>query len=279
MNDQMDHAANSTFVETERRDEIIRSATDGGLPATLTRFGSGGWTTYRTRFLSCDADERNIWIVQPKQECQNESLALLAGEQIGISFRLRRAKCSFSSVVIGSVAARRGDGADAYRAVIQWPENLQEMQRRVYRRVSPPPGRRIDVRYWPAKISPSATGPKEALIGPSDCGVLSGRLLDLSAGGLRVAIAEPAGELATGARVICEFSPRSGEPALRLETLLQHIELAVGGRRSIGFQFVGLDTSTEGQCRLAQLASIVTAFRRSHGSASRPHLSSGARSR
>lgn len=277
MNHQMEHGENHTFVESRRRDEIIRNATDGGLPATLTRFGSDGWISYRTCFLSCDAAEGNIWIVQPTQECPDEALTLRAGEQIGMSFRYRRAKCSFSSVVIGVVAVRGAAAADGYRAVIQWPENLQEMQRRVYRRVSPPAGRRIDVRYWQAERSSTALGPKDTLARPSDRSVLSGRLLDLSAGGLRVAIAaETRGELAKGSLVICEFSPQSGEPALRLETRLQHIEPAIGGRRSIGFQFVGLDTSTEGQYRLARLASIVTAFRRSSRSTSRSRLPAGA---
>lgn len=284
MNHQMIDTENQTFVESQRRDEVIRSATQHRLPATMTRFGSGGWTSYRTRFLSCDARERNIWIVQPMRECQTEALTLRAGEQIGVSFRHRRSKCSFSSVVIGTVAARCGSGVNAYKAVIQWPENLQEMQRRVYRRVSPPTGQRIDVSYWLAEIPPAsdngeAINPSRALARPDDSNVHIGRLLDLSAGGLRVASDEPLGEFVPGARVICEFSLRSGDAPLRLETRLQHIEPASNGRRSIGFQFVGLDTSAEGQCRLAQLASIVTAFRRAHGTELRPSLSAGVRSR
>ena len=106
---------------------------------------------------------------------------------------------------------------DGYKAVIQWPQNLQEMQRRVYRRVSPPAGRQINVRYWPAENSSTAGDARDALVCPSDCSALCGKLLDLSAGGLRVAVAETGGELAKGSPFICEFSPNSGEPVLTLE--------------------------------------------------------------
>jgi len=290
MSKQVTAAENPTFVEPERRDEIIRSATSGGLPATLTRFGGGGWTTCPARFLSCDTQERHIWIEQSAQEYRCHPPPFRAGEPLGVSFRHHRTKCTFSSVVVGAVASHSQSGADAFKAVIHWPEHLQEMQRRVYRRVNPPPGRRIDVRYWlagrsgPLADARGTDGPAagieliEELTQPTSGRVLAGRLLDLSAGGLRVSISELWIEWARGARVICEFTPLPGAPAIRLEARLQHIEPAINGQRSIGFQFVGLDTSMAGQRLLAHLASIVTAFQRVSRRPSRPHLPAGARS-
>jgi len=114
---------------------------------------------------------------------------------------------------------------------------------------------------------------------PAPDQVLTGRMLDLSAGGIRVSIPDPSIEWTIGARVICEFQHRPEESPIRLETRLQHIEAAANGHRSIGFQFVGLDTSLEGQRRLAHLASIVTSFQRLSRHRTRPHLPVGPRSR
>ena len=58
------------------------------------------------------------------------------------------------------------------------------------------------------------------------------------------------------------FAPRPGKPALILDSILRHREVVEKGRASLGFQFVGLETSTEGLRTLDRLARLVSHFQR-----------------
>ena len=60
------------------------------------------------------------------------------------------------------------------------------------------------------------------------------------------------------------FTPRHGKPALILDTILRHREVVENGRASLGLQFVGLETCTEGLRTLDRLARLVSHFQRSH---------------
>ncbi|NOT01305.1 MAG: flagellar brake protein [Phycisphaerales bacterium] len=260
------------WVDHARRDEIIRDAAVRHTDVQLTRYGGSGWKTYVSRFVGANKDGTVVWIDAPMNDAAGGSPTLRVGEQVGISFRRGRCKCLFTTTVTdadglqpqdGSAAVPGGtdgaDGRDAEAVAIRWPENLQEMQRRVYQRVTPPHGHVVNVTVYPHCLT---DGPVQAAGVVPRGGVLSeGRLANLSAGGLCTSATEKP-PFRDGDLVIIRFSPRPGGEPLQLDSRVRHVMAAPGNRWSVGFQFVGLETTTTGQCRLAELATIVSAFRR-----------------
>lgn len=246
------------WVDAGRRDDIVRNAVARRFDVQLTRYGGSGWTTYASRFVSASDDCSVLWIDPPRHDARDEDSPLRVGEQVGISFRRGRCKCLFTTTVLEANPAPESGRPVA--VAIRWPESLQEMQRRVYQRVTPPPNYVVTVTVFRHCLT---DGPAQAAGVVPRGGVLSeGRLANLSAGGLCFSTSDkPA--LREGDLVIIRFSPRPGGEPLQMDGRVRHAIPAPGNRWSVGLQFVGLETTTTGQCRLAELATIVSAFRRS----------------
>ena len=68
------------------------------------------------------------------------------------------------------------------------------------------------------------------------------------------------------------LGPQRGE--LTVDGTFRHRELAPDGAWSLGFQFVGLETSPEGQELLVRIARIVTDFQRAAARRRQPRLRS-----
>lgn len=271
-----DKTVSDLYVQRQRRDELLFGAGRRRLPVVLTRYGGDGWMSYKSRFVACRPDQGNIYIEQPSGEPTDKRPILRVGEQIGISFRRGRTKCLFNTVVTESSPTRNAQEMNRNAVALRWPENLQEMQRRLYERVGPPPGGPIEVSFQPydvnadessqldlRRINPVVPEPPDS----SAAGVRQGVLENLSAGGLSVLVGHSSG-LHAGDMLSCAFSLQAGGEPLQFAARLRHVRRAHDGRWSLGFQFVGLETSNAGQCRLAQLANIVSGFRRSRPTSS-----------
>jgi len=149
------------------------------------------------------------------------------------------------------VRARRGDNEDA--VVLRWPSQVQQLQRRVFERSTPPPGTIIAVRFWRAQPADQRASDERD--------VRYGQLEDLSAGGMRIKLARPA-DIEAGALYCCTFSPKQGKPPFFVDAVLRHREAAEQNRASLGFQFVGLEATADGRRTLDRLARLVSYFQR-----------------
>jgi hypothetical protein len=233
-----------------RRDEIIADAARRRTPVVLTRHDDGGgWKTYKSRFLGCSERARHLYIEQPGGWGEGPGPTPERGELLGVAFRRGHKKCLFNAMVRSCPGDGPGGAPHSQGFAIGWPDELQELQRRVYQRACPPPDRSIKARFW---ADPPATGPERARVGI---------LQDLSAGGMRVRCADDAG-LEMGDNVKIAFALRSREPRFVLDALYRHCEPNSDGTCSLGFQFLGLETSREGHETLARLARTVTTFQR-----------------
>ena len=258
------------YVDDRRRDEILRRAGDRCALAVVTRYGCNGWVSFPSRFAESHVEDGVIRLDVASEESRMPAQALRVGDQVGVSFRRGRTKCLFTSVV--TAGAEHGCGAPAglARITLRWPANLQQMQRRLYERVRPPLDGAIEIVLWSPEPGASGTPcterpwSKSADPGPPP-GARRGRVLNLSAGGIAV-VTERGEEWDPGGVFGCSFRPYSGADPLQFDVRLRHTDRTPDGGWTLGFQFLGLETSSAGQCRLAQLASIVTAFRRRHAS-------------
>ncbi len=272
MKHQTHNIIGTPFVDIQRRDQIIGSAADRHLVVVLTHYGSAGWQTCRSRFIDCRIDEQRIFIERPTGDAP-ETPSLSVGEQIGVSFRRGRTKCLFTTVVTGCGRAVDDRAESIDTITLRWPENLQEMQRRAYERVSPPRQEHIEVAYWPtvshgdvsvsSRMSGSCVHPARRATGAAETppDARRGKLDNLSAGGLSLTVDDKL-TASIGDNMCCSFQPAPKTEILTFDAKVRHLAQTDRNQWSLGLQFIGLETSTEGQCRLAQLAIIVSRFRR-----------------
>ncbi|MFH0980427.1 MAG: PilZ domain-containing protein [Planctomycetota bacterium] len=248
------------YVEPRHRDEILAEAVENATLVVIVARRGRDWVTHKSQFLASPAFDPHLLIASPLNTEPGMVTMLTRGEQIGVSFRRGHKKCVFGTVV--------EDLQECPPAiVIHRPEQVQELQRRVYYRSPPPRGTTIAVRYWAAHDLPPS-----GLTDPPDH-AYHATLKDLSAGGISIeTCANP--PLRTGQTVVCHFAYKRGAPPLTLDAMLRRRQSAPRGAESLGLQFVGLEATPGGRKHLVRLAKIVAEFQRcNYDPADRPRRS------
>jgi hypothetical protein len=237
-------------IGRERHDQVLEDAVRDERPLVLTYNSDAGWRTFKAVFVSGPAVSSGILVkLEPAADGVVGNLPT-PGKTLGGTFRLGHKKCMFSTALMS--VQRQGDDA---LWVIRRPEQLQQLQRRAYERAAPPKGSVIAVRFW-----------REAAGGDVSTdarNVRHGQLEDISAGGMRIKVADPK-DVSLDRTYRCVFTPRPGKPSLVLDAVLRHREAVDQGRASLGFQFVGMEATPEGLRLLDRLVRIVNHFQRSN---------------
>ena len=243
-------------LDRSHQEDVFADAIREGRQLVLTYNLPDGWRRQKAVFVSGSPQMRET-IVQAILPEANSAVSLpTPGLIVGGSFRLGHKKCLFSAAVRSC-----GPRGKTVPISLTWPDHLSQLQRRAYERAAPPRGTVVAVRFW------IDTGDHQS---PDARELRHGQLEDISAGGMRLKVADTVGvELERTYKAV--FTPRVGKPVLILESILRHREAAEAGRASLGFQFVGLETSTEGLRTLDRLARLVSTFQRSHMRRDNPH--------
>lgn len=222
-------------------------------PVVVTHHGSVGWRALKAAFAASRGSASELTIKLRPLRDEDAPVSVKAGDALGVTFRVGHKKCMFTTEVIS--AARLSTDQTI---TVERPDRLQQLQRRVFERAKPPGQAVIPVRIW---RETGETVPVEERT------IRHGQLEDMSAGGMRVKVA-CAADFEIGVVYRCAFSPRAGKPSVVVDALVRHHEAANQGRASIGFQYVGLETSAEGHRMMERLAQAVTHYQRAR---SRPH--------
>lgn len=231
----------------EQQDQVLIDSIRQQRPIVLTQSTPEGWRTLKASFLTGSPELGEFTVRAVPEPDQLIGSPPDKGVRLGGTFRMGHKKCMFTSEVRGARAQ-----AAACDLVLSWPDQVQQLQRRAYERAVPPQGTVIAVRFW-----------REGGENQSASRVIRhGQLEDISCGGIRIRVPDPM-DVQVGCTYKCVFTPRQGKPALVLDTILRHREGAESGRASLGFQFVGLETSVERLRTLDRLARLVRHFQRS----------------
>jgi len=242
-----------------QRDELLAEAVQQGTLLTLTQKAKSRWQTHKSRLLDMAPGRRALIVAYPTA-AEGQTPEFLRGEQLGVALRHRNRKCLFAATVLDAnrmTGDQQGEGSLG-SLWLSWPERIEQLQRRVYYRAPVPADAPIDVRLWPGGLTPE--DPTAPHLPPG----ISGRVLDLSVGGMRVGIA--AGDdpgLQLNEVVGMAFSPEPHQPPLVLEACFRHAEPLHPSGLSLGLQFVGIELSPTGQIVLARLARTVSRLQRS----------------
>ena len=248
-------------IGRERHDQVLEDAVGHERPLVLTYNSDDGWRTFKAAFVSGPAGPSGILVkLEPAADGVVGNLPT-PGDTLGGTFRLGHKKCMFSTVLLsvqrqGEGQPRSGvDNDGCPRWAIRRPEQLQQLQRRAYERAAPPKGSVIAVRFWREVVGGDASTDTR--------NVRHGQLEDISAGGMRIKVADPK-DMSLDRTYRCVFTPRPGKPSLVLDAVLRHREAVDQGRASLGFQFVGMEATPEGLRLLDRLVRIVNHFQRSN---------------
>jgi len=241
-------------------DQVLAESTQQQRRAVLTHHDATGWRLIKASFADEAGPRQQVALRLPPTTEPGDVSRLLPGAALGVTFRLGHKKCLFATVIESSES--RADGVILF---VRRPEQLQQLQRRAYERVAPPPGSVIAVRFW--REEPGSEG---GAASQASRNVRHGQLEDISAGGMRIKAADPQ-KMELEKTYRCIFTTGPGKPAFVLEALLRHRETIDHGRASLGFQFVGLETTTEGRKVLDRLARLVNHFHRSRQGRRRPN--------
>lgn len=209
--------------------------------------GSCGWHTFSSLFLSSCESSETFRIRIPLDPSLPAIPDVRPGDAVGATFRDGKRKCIFSVPFISSSCHETG-----VEVVLGWPAAVHHLRRRAFTRVEPPRTSSITVRLRPFDGRGSTVLTPELSVA---------RLLDISVGGLRLAVADTR-VLEPGKTYRCSFTPRAGRMAIAFDTIVLHCGRDDEGRAVVGLRIVGLETEQDGSRALDRLARVVEYFQR-----------------
>lgn len=177
---------------------------------------------------------------------------MLAGQLLPCSFRRGHRKYLFVSAILDqTTVCIDGQTQEAY--VLAWPEGVQQVQRRLYFRASVPPEMKLGIKIWNS-VAAIDTAPAEQPL-------ISGRILDISAGGTQMLLPSP-DALTIDKSYLMEIElPRPEQPVLVLAQVRRIDAMVDTGDFRYGTQFLSLDHSPRGQETLLRLARFTNYLR------------------
>ena len=238
----------SYMVSLRQREQIISEAITRRCPLSLSCKVSDGWVPFRSRLLGASLESHHLIIEYPTRD-DASAFEFRGGEYLGISFRRGPRRCVFNTVVVGQCYYELSRGAEVPALRISWPQEVHELQRRMFYRAPVPEGRFVPVSLM--RVTGGGENPVESF---------SGQLLDVSLGGLSVAFERnrcPRWDYDTV--VECSFAPSPSEQAIGACGRVRYIQ-PMGERYRVGVQFVGLEATRDGSAVLERLRQICNEF-------------------
>jgi c-di-GMP-binding flagellar brake protein YcgR len=177
---------------------------------------------------------------------------MLAGQLLPCSFRKGHRKYLFVSAVLECCEVEiDGQKEEAY--VLAWPEGIQQVQRRLYFRAAVPTEMDLKVRIWPSVAAIDSA--------PSESPLVTGQLVDISAGGAQVEIDSP-DALTLDRSYLGEIEMPKPEPPVLVQIQTRRVQaVASTNEYRYGLQFLSLDHSPKGQETLLRLARFTNYLR------------------
>ena len=244
-------------IDAARRDEVLAEAASRHTPATVCCRNATEWLTFKSRLLDAGDPKRGVVLEYPLAQESAPAPDIEQGQYVGVSFRRGHSKCVFGSVVTGKSRFRVDEHNEIGALVVGWPEEICQLQRRLYYRSPVPAGMSIPVLLWAGGES------SRSKAGSPGWPLLVGQLWDLSAGGFKVVL--PPGQsprYSVGETVGMEFVPESDRPPILVDAHFRHTDVAEDGQPTLGFQFVGLEHTGRGRSLLYRLGRVVAGWRR-----------------
>lgn len=239
-------------LDQESQRSILQWAVQRRTAITISVLTEGRWCNLRSQLLRID---RNLLqIAYPVASGTETACEIVVGDELGISFRRGHKKCIFVSPVVLRRTDPDPEGKVVDTLYVRVPDQLRELQRRAYQRITVPEDRFLAVKLWQGGI-PAAGEPSWPLC--------SGRIANISVGGVLVDIrADQNPRLAVGDIAGLEISVQPCRPPLLVEAQYRHCTVSGFGRIGLGMQLLGLEHGLPGRASITELADLVRSLMR-----------------
>jgi len=243
-------------LNNRQTNEVLQMAAERGIPVMLTVRPDNRWISFHSRAIA--VREGCMWLAAPDAEEGKPAYEFAPASKVGVSFKLKHYKHMFAATVKGVENIDSADGAKAPAIVVVCPTQMQRLQRRAYIRAEIPSSKIVRAAFWLGgkEAEPAGTSPENP--------VWAGQVIDLSAGGFSARVDNEAAEvLDPGAIVGVRLAFGAAEDITFTDAQYRHAEPA-GDMSLMGFQFVGLAQSSDGQKALKMIIRKTAEFQKSH---------------
>ena len=124
-------------IDEARKNEIVAAAIAKETPCVVTRRTERGWQPCKTRFVTTLESSGRLLVSMAADTEFAGVPRLVEGERVGLTFRRGHKKCMCSTLVLEPHIEIPSSGNATPCMELQWPQELQELQRRVYHRAAP----------------------------------------------------------------------------------------------------------------------------------------------
>ena len=230
--------------------DLLKKASAGRTQCLMTHLSRGKWHMTKVTLLSITESSIQLDITQKEK---HHPININIDQPVGLSFKHEYCKYIFESTVIGfepSVNSKSGG-----IIVISMPDRIDRIQRRNYYRVSVPAELSVRVLFWHRGYN------DELKTVPID-NYWQGTLIDLSAGGLQVAVGlDQKPNFREGQLVGIHFTPMPFEQPVQIEAQVRHIApTANGSQLCLGLQVIGLEATSDGREMLHRVCRVVKTY-------------------
>lgn len=238
---------------------VLQEVYEHRVPVVVSYLSGGRWRVGRA--LLTEITDKGFSIKFSPQK-RAEPVDVKAGQSVGISFKYG---CShdndrfvFNTTVTG--LEQPVDSTCVGTIKLSIPEEIEFVQRRSYVRVRVPESVSVDVNIWRRNSVAVPGGIPSANV----CQAWQGKLVDISADGLQVAVDFLQGpDLEVEQFVGLSFAPLPDETTLAFNAYVRSITPAASGKSlCIGLEMVGLEASSEGRLILQRLCNVVGQYDR-----------------
>ena len=237
------------LIDDEMR-KILSQAINKQIPGILSHMSRGKWHMSKVILTNLGQSILHVEIA-PREKPLPINIHI--DQPVGLTFKLDFNKYICESVVKGLEPSINSDCGG--KLLLDMPLKLEKMQKRNYYRVQLPNEKFVEAVFWHRGYSN-----QEVAVPSND--VWTGRLLDLSAGGLQLGIdISQKPNFKSGQLIGIKFIPFQGERPMILEGQIRHIAKTVDETKlCLGIQIVGLEASQEGREKLRRVVNIVERY-------------------
>ena len=218
--------------------------------AVMTHIAAGKWKTTNVNFTVGSGNAIHMSI--DNNESQGP-INMQVDQPVGISFEHESERYIFETMVIGFEPTVNQNQTGEILFLI--PEKMEKMGRRAYLRQDVPDTLKVKVLFWHRGYNDDCTEV------PSE-NYWQGRLVNLSAGGVRLAIAlDQAPNFKIGQIVGLQFTPMPYEKPITLEGQVKHFENTEDSRELVlGVHALGLEANSQGRIILHRIIDVVNRY-------------------
>jgi c-di-GMP-binding flagellar brake protein YcgR len=226
---------------------ILQRTIDAGAKGVMSHLAKGKWHICEVVFKTLTPYTVHV---EAKRQKKLIPMDMAINQPVGISIQHEFKKYIFETVVVGFESSVNESCGG--KIVLELPDQIECMQRRAYSRANVPANLNVKVLFWHRGYMDDR---KEA---PPD-NYWQGRMVDLSAGGLQIAVdVEQGPNFRAGQLVGLQFTPMSHQKPILLEAQVKHLaEKAEGKQLYVGVELLGLEVSGEGRQKLRRIIDIV----------------------